>query len=817
MIELSIYIIATLVAALLIGWVALQVLRFTTATKRSLKVTHLKVLMPRKDSDQDERKETSKDFKEQIGLMEQLLSSLNSIYSGKIQQRVFWQHTITFEYVSLRDETFFYVSIHKDLQTLLEKQLTSFYPDAVIDEVHEPELFHRETKCYSNTILRLAKDFVYPIKTHQKLEADPINPITNALSKLSEEEACSLQVILQPVKWNWQSKASKKAAKLQKGSKKSFSLNPFKWIIGTIELFTSSDPKTEGTPDEQKENSALENEIIQAIDEKGKKVGYDTLIRILCTGNSQVEADNQMKNIVSSFEQFDSPNTNSFKMSYYHHKAITAHNHVYRRFTRLGFWNTSKCILNAEEIASIFHFPHSKFNTSPEIKWQNFKIAKAPTNIPKEGLLLWWNVYRGVKKPIYIKNEDRFRHFYVLGQTGSGKSVILNGMAIQDVREGRGICVMDPHGDLALDVLPHIPRERADDVIYFNPGDTDRPMGVNLLEADSEDEKEIVAQDANKMMIKLFWNEVFWPRIQDYFMNSVLTLMDYPDGWTLIDVMPMVSNQDFQKIRRNTLKNKIVKSWWENMYDAQADREKKEILPYFQAKFSAFSTNEMMRNIIGQTKSSFNVSNVMDSNGIMLMNLSKWLLGDLNSNLLGMIFVSKIQTAALRRQKIAKEERVDFFFYIDEFQNFVTDSIESILSEARKYRLSLNMAHQYIKQLEKGDAISKSSINLKDAVFGNVANKLIYRVGAEDGEFMSKDFWGSFSDKDFVNQDALKATMKLSVDNQPSQPFSINVMKHWEYFPKPDNKLANAYIELSRLKYGREKAFVDKEIMFRIG
>ncbi len=315
-------------------------------------------------------------------------------------------------------------------------------------------------------------------------------------------------------------------------------------------------------------------------------------------------------------------------------------------------------------------------------------------------------------------------------------------------------------------------------------------------------------------MIKLFGNEVFGPRIQDYFLNGVHTLMEYPAGGALTDIVRLFTDENFQMERRRTLQNKIVKSWWDYTYAAMGDREKKEMIPYFQAKFSGFITNELLRNIIGQTKSSFQVDDIMNTGKILLINLSKGILWDLNSKLLGMIFVTKIQGAAMARQKIDKELRKDFFFYMDEFQNFVTDSIESILSEARKYRLSLNVAHQYMSQLEQSDALTKSSVNLKNAIFGNVGTMMSYKVGAEDAEKLEKEFAPNFSGWDLVNMDKFKGVMRLMIDGQVSRAFSL--IPENIHLEKGDPKLMRAYMELSRLKYGREKEFVNREILFRI-
>jgi len=324
-------------------------------------------------------------------------------------------------------------------------------------------------------------------------------------------------------------------------------------------------------------------------------------------------------------------------------------------------------------------------------------------------------------------------------------------MAKQDLVNGKGMACIDPHGDFAKFLLPRIPRNRADDLIYFDPADTARPMGINILEANSDDEKQMVAQDALNIMIKLFGNEIFGPRIQDYFRNGVLTLMDFPGGSALTDIVRLFTDDDFQQERRRVCKNPIVKAWWDYTYAKMGEREKGEIIPYFAAKFGGFITNTLMRNIIGQTKSSFDVYDVMQQEKILLMNMSKGILGDVNSNLLGLILVSKIQMAAMKRQQIEQKERKDFFLYIDEFQNYVTESIESILSEARKYRLSLNVAHQYIGQLTKSDALTKSNVNLKDAIFGNVGNIICHKIGPEDAEFMAKQFAPNYSEQDLIN------------------------------------------------------------------
>jgi hypothetical protein len=794
---------------LIIVMIYIYILRKRENFKRTLKLSFLMVTMPKKNSDLDEKHETQKDFKETIWLMEQLLSSLKSITSHKIAKKILWQDFISLEYVAHEWQIMFYVVCPNNYKELIEKQINWFYPDAIIEETQEVNIF-KNRKYYTWTYLYTQKAFYYPIKTYQKLESDPINNITNAFSKLEEDESAAVQILIKPVHDEWQEKCSKLSTKIMEWKRERLSINPFKIIVWLIEIFLSQ--KEEKDNSNGKHTSALTQERAKVVDEKAEKTGYEIVIRVIATWNNKNMVKTELTNIISSFSQFSYPEFNKIKYTHYHNENLLIKYFIFRYFKR-PFYIT-KDILNTEEIASLFHFPHIKYNKTPEIKWQNFKIIKAPADIPKEWITIWDNVYRWVKKEIKIKTEDRFRHFYVIGQTGTWKSSILQVMARQDLINWTWLAVIDPHGDLAKDLIPFIPRERADDVIIFDPSDTARPMWMNLLECHSPEERDLVAMDAMNIMIKLFWNEIFGPRIQDYFRNWVLTLMEYPEWWALTDIVRLFTDEEFQKDRTRHLKNPIVKAWWDKTYASMWDREKQEMIPFFAAKFGWFITNTLMRNIIGQIKSSFDVSEVMQNQKILMVNLSKWILWDINSELLWLILVSKIQMAAMRRQNMKKEDRKDFFLYIDEFQNYITPSIESILSEARKYRLWLILAHQYLWQLEKSDALTKSNLNLKWAIFWNVWTIMSYKIGPEDWEFMEKYYAPTFSNQDLVNMDKFKAVMKLSIDNQPTIPFSI-IPKN-PYLEKWDDNLAKAFYELSRLKYWRDRVFIQKEIEYRI-
>ncbi|MBU1935328.1 DUF87 domain-containing protein, partial [Patescibacteria group bacterium] len=427
------------------------------------------------------------------------------------------------------------------------------------------------------------------------------------------------------------------------------------------------------------------------------------------------------------------------------------------------------------------------------------------------------NVYRGETRAVNVKQDDRRRHFYIIGKSGTGKSTILKNMIKQDITN-HGVCLIDPHGDLVEGVIPHIPRQRADDVVVFDPGDMSRPMGLNILEAYTQDEKEFMSQEALAIFIKMFGEEIMGPRLQHYFRNGCLTLMeDDEEGATLIDLPRLFTDESWQRYKVNKVKNPVVRSFWEKEMAATGAREKQEMIPYFSAKFGPFVTNAQIRNIIGQTKSGFDFRKVMDEGRILLCNLSKGKMGDLNAQLLGMVMVAKLQMAAMSRVDIPEEERLDFYLYVDEFQNFVTDSFASILSEARKYRLNLIIAHQYISQITKmsgGGKGSHEDNTIRDAVFGNVGSMMCFKIGAQDAEYMAKEFAPVFSEQDLINIANYQAYIKLNIDNATSRGFSMATV----YDPsKGDVQAAEAYRQLSRLKYAREKDFVEREIYRRVG
>lgn len=787
---------------------------------RTINMVFLKVKVPQKESKEEMERERESfaqagDFKEVIGVMTHFFQSLHSIYSNAFKSKFTGQDFLSFEYVAYEGQINFFIVCPRDLESLIEKQLTSFYADCFIEKEEDYNIFKPGAKT-TGTYMRLYKNYIVPFITYKRLNSDPLNTIINALSKFKANEGAVVQLMVRPKKDGWQKKGREHAEQMLNKKNKSSrsSLNPLTWISGFFDLLVRGGDAAEqmSTPDAGRTTPATEEEV-KAIEEKNSQPGYETIIRLIASSDSMREAKVHLTNMKSAFSQYASTHGNGFIPTKWHSKRKLIKDFIYRSFSRsFVSWIRQKTpVLSCEELASLFHIPNVKFNKSPIIGWQRFKMAPGPVNLPTEGILLGYNYYRGENKEIRMKREDRFRHFYIIGQTGTGKSSILQVMIRQDLKNGEGLCIVDPHGQLIDDIVPFIPRERADDVIYFNPSDLERPIGMNLLEAETNEEKELVALDAMNIMIKLFNEEVFGPRIQDYFRNGCLTLMEDPEGGALTDIVRLFTDDQFQKLKVEKVKNPIVKSFWEHQMAKTGAREKQEMIPYFASKFGQFVTNTMMRNIIGQAKSGFDFADAMNNKKILLMNLSKGTTGEINSKLLGLIIVQKIQMAALRRQNTTEGERQDFFLYIDEFQNYITESIEVILSEARKYRLGLIIAHQYIKQLEGDDGKSK----VKDAVFGNVGSIMSFKIGAQDAEFLSKELSPVYSEQDLINLDKFKAVIRLSIDSQPSRPFSITPVN--PYLEEGDKDVGEAVKQLSRLKYGREKEFVDREILRRIG
>lgn len=794
------------------------------------------VKIPKQDSKEDretvgEEYGSSKDFMKISGAMTQLYASLFSIGSGKWKYKyLLGQEFFCIEYYVEKGLIKFVVGVPPSFLSIAEKQISAFYPDSVLEKIPRPQIVTKDQK-YSGGHLYLEKSFILPIRKMEQMQAEPINNIISSLSKIDVDDRAGIQMMLKPEMSDWHAAGMKKAEDMYKEKDKhehtSWLLFPLTFL-GTLFRIIFSGTEHEdfsGKNVDEKgmvQTTPMMQERVKSIEEKSSKQGFDVTIRVLAASKTKEQAEQYWKEISHSFSQYNNPDTNGFSKSYNYSVEWVKNHYEARNFSRPPFfWSWRflfaphewKQIFSTEEITALYHFPSIRYNSSPAIEWQDFKLTPPPVNMPKEGLLLGINDYRNVKTEVRILPDDRMRHFYLIGKSGTGKSTILDQMLKQDLRNGNGLCLVDPHGDLVEAALPYLPRERAEDVIVFEPGDMDRPMGLNILEAETEDQREFMAQEALAIFIKLYGEEIMGPRLQNYFRNAALTLMaDEEDPATLIDIMRLFTDEDYQKIKVAKVTNPSVKAFWTQEYAKSGQREKEEIIPYFAAKFGPFVTNRQIRNIIGQPKSGFDFRKVMDEGKILLVNLSKGKLGDLNAKLLGMIIVSKIQMAAMSRANIPESERKDFFLYVDEFQNFVTESFASILSEARKYRLGLIVAHQYISQITKMDGGGKGShedTTIRDAVFGNVGSMMCFKIGAQDAETMAKEFAPAFTEQDLVNIANYHAYIKLNIKNTTSRGF---VMKTIYDKTGADKEAAEAYKQLSRLKYARDRAFVEREI-----
>lgn len=807
----------------------LRQIRFAYAYWKSKDLVHLKVMLPRTDSKVDQEKRTEKDFKEKVAIMEQLYRALWEVRSLTIWQFlhywVFRYITISFELYHEKGEITFYIVTEPHLVSIVEKQVTAFYPDAEVMPHKTPEICGKDEYLVGYNMV-LQKKYMFPIRTYDQMQDDPLNDMSNVLSKLEPAETACMQVIFRPSFSNkWGRKSRSFASTRFKGNKES----PFARIpliggfIGFV-MGRGANGKT-FAPGASSGDSFVrmiqpEEELYKQMGEKAGMSWFHCSVRILAGSRTRARALDTTNNLQVAFNVFRHLYGNSFvnrrMFTDFFPLAWNAPIMHWLWKHRINGFYHKECLLVERELAALFHFPDSRYNKTPIIQWIAYKILSPPPNIPTEGILLGINKHRGEEKEIRFMEKDRTRHQYIIGKSGSGKSALLSWQARQDIKEGRGVCVVDPHGDLIEDALAHVTKERAKDVILFDPSDEQRPLGLNLLEAKTEAEKDRASLDAMEIFIKLFGNEIFGPRIQHYFRNGCLTLMDDEDeGATLIDVPRLFVDEEFQRYKVSKCRNVVVRSFWEHEIAKTGAREKEEMIPYFSSKFGPFITNTTMRNIIGQPKSAFDIRQIMDDGKILLVNLSKGKIGDINAQLLGLIFVNKINMAAMQRADVPREERKRFYLYVDEFQNFITDAFVSILSEARKYELGLIMAHQYIGQLvDKTSAYEGANTKVRDAVFGNVGSILSFKIGAEDAEYMAKEYAPVLSEQDVINIPNYHCYVKLNIGGSTSRPFSMGTI--WDESLR-NEKRAQLIKEYSRMKYGRKKIFVDQEIEDRIG
>lgn len=729
--------------------------------KRSLDSVLLQVALPRNNEIK-------------IDVMEQLFASIYSIKKGGWKQKFSIQPTISFEIVARREDIRFYVWAPTKLKDLVEKQINGTYPEAEILEVDEYNIFDEKGKVDYKSF-QLSKSNFYPLKTFKDLATDPMLGITSALAKMGEGDAAAIQIVLTPVESDWQKAGGK---------------------------FISDTKKQES--DAEKAKFSTSGKTLDAIEGKISKPGFETSIRVLAVSENEETAKSIVANISSSFAQF-AGDLNSLKSRKIYRKSSFMEDFLYRYQPMFNIFKNHVSVLNSEELASIYHFPNKQV-TTPHIYWLNAKTAPAPSQIPTEGLYLGMSTYRGIRRPVYLSDKDRMQHIYIIGKTGVGKSELLKDLILQDIKAGKGVCFMDPHGDAVEDILKLIPPERAEDVIYFNPSDVERPIGMNLLEARTEDEKHFAATSIINLMYKLFdpyKTGIVGPRFEHGVRNAMLTVMSEP-GNTFVEVMRAMTDASYVQKLLPKVTDPIVRRYWTDQIAQTSDFHKSEVLDYTVSKFGRFVTNKLIRNIIGQSQSSFDMRKIMDEGKILLINLAKGSLGEENSNFLGLLLVPRILMAAMSRANLAKEQRRDFYFYVDEFQNFATPDFAVILSEARKYGLGLCVANQFIGQVEE---------EVKNAVFGNVGTLVSFRVGVTDANYLQHEFTPTFGEDDLLNVERYHAYCKTIVNNEPVPPFSMDMSKDMSKQKSEENdRIAEIIKEMSRLRYGRDEKLVEAEI-----
>jgi len=770
---------------------------------KPLHMTLYEVSLP--ETNEEEKK---KQLSELISGMEQFYAGMLSIVDDTKNPGWF---TVEIANANGSDEFIFYVSVPEARKGLFEKQIVSIFPDASVREHTDDYNIFNPNGVAVASYASLSKHPLYPLKSYEEFDVDPLNSILNAFSHVDKHgEGAAIQFIIGKREEGYSKESAKALERIRKGKKVSEALSEISQSVGgmilkdAVGMFKGKETIDKEKEAEAKRSQAIDQVTIEQFNRKLKSPFVATNIRIAASAATESEALEILSDLESSFNQFELGSGNRITWKKVEPKKLQE---VFEQFSLRTFESKEKMILNLEEMTTCMHFPASNVHHSaPQLKQSMAGTAPAPLDLAKEGTLLGMNIHRGQETPIYISSEDRMRHFYVVGQTGTGKTTLLKNMIIQDIEAGKGVCFIDPHGSDVNDVLAAIPQNRLEDVIYFDPASIERPMALNMLEYDPRfpEQKTFVVNEMFSIFQKLYGAvpESMGPMFEQYFRNATNLVIEDPEsGSTLLDVSRVMSNKAFRELKISKCKNPVVVQFWKEIAEkAGGEASLANIVPYITSKFDVFLANEIMRPIVAQEKSSFNFREIMDSKKILLVNLSKGRLGDINSHLIGLILVGKILMAALSRVDSFGTKMNDFFLYLDEFQNVTTDSIAVILSEARKYRLSLTIAHQFIAQLED---------KIKNAVFGNVGSMAVYRVGTEDAEFLVKQFEPTFTVKDIINLDNFNSYVKLLANGRPSKPFSMRHIPPEKGNAEQVPKLK----ELSALMYGRLRAEVEAEVM----
>lgn len=806
--SIFVLIVLALVAGFVLYVRSRRLLREQKNFERGLKMVPLLIRLPPLSEDIEGNGRDARDvIEENISKAQILYGIIASTFKKGFKSKFYGQRHFAFEIIGSHGFVQFYVAVPISMVDIIKQAVISAYPASQLDEVSEHNIFSPVGRI-SGTVggeFSLKEHYAYPIVTYQEIKRDTLQSLLNSLSTLEKEDGAGIQILIRTADPSWRKNASALASKKRKGKDSKGSMAMFGQFLKQVGKAFIRPP--ENTPDANKDKpelSSMEQSVLDSIDDKTRHPGYEVLIRVVASSNISQRAQVIMNNIVASFSLFDSQGRNGFKFS----QAKDIESFVTSYILRMFPQENNQNILNSVELATVFHFPDQKNIPTTQLERQASKQVDGPRNMPEEGTLLGYNIFRGTKKPIRLALGDRQRHMYAVGQTGTGKSTFLENLALQDMLNGDGFAFVDPHGDTAEKLMAMVPKERVEDVIYFCPADMDYPLGLNMFEFFEPHQKDFLIQESINMLYKLYDPQkqgIVGPRFERIFTNCALLLMSDPAGGTFVDITKLLIDPDFMKSKLKYVTDQNVLDFWTKEWpNSQRSNEAGEVTSWVVSKFGAFLSNEMMRNIIGQTKSSFNLREIMDNKKILIVNLSKGKTGDLNSKLLGMIFVMKFQAAAMSRANIPEDEREDFCLYVDEFQNFSTDSFASIMSEARKYHLNLIVANQFTTQLTD---------EIRDAVFGNMGTIVAFRVGQGDVDSLGRYFQPLFEADDLLRIPNHNTVTRTLIGGVPTQPFSMATLPP---LGQPNKQLAIALKQLSAAKFGRPKAIVEKEIVDRL-
>jgi len=739
--------------------------------------------------------------------LEQMLSSSEQLYAGLISLvGEGEQFSLEIAVGEGTEEASLYLAVPRTRRDLAERLISSVFPNARIKENRgDYNIFNFEGE-HAAAYAKLANHPALPLKTYESFEHDPLNVILAAFARIAKHgEGAALQIVVSSEGDRYNRHYQKMLRELEKGKSLSEALRVPETVFGDVlhdlasSIFTSDAEKEKEKEREMKR--ASDSVSTEALGRKIKSRIVPAMIRLVTSAPTEARAQEMLKNLASSFGQFDDAKGNHLLF-----KEVSSWSlrDFLRAFTYREFDEGSALPLSLTEITSIFHFTAEFVTTSRELKKSYAKQAPAPVEMPSDGITIGINHYGANATAVKFGRADRLRHCYVIGQTGTGKTSLIKNMIRQDIMNGDGVAFIDPHGNDIEEILASVPPERMKDVIYFDPAYTARPMGLNMLEYDRSrpEMKTFVVDAVYDIFRKLYADvpEAFGPMFEQYYRNATMLVVDDPDsGSTFLEIPRIFADSDFREYKLSRCTNPVIVQFWRKIAEAAGGEASLEnVVPYITSKFDVFLANDIMRPIVAQEKSAFDFRSIMDDKKIFLANLSKGRLGDRNASLLGLVLVSKFLQAAFSRID-TRGELPPFYLYIDEFQNFATPSIATILSEARKYKLSLTIAHQFIAQLEE---------NIRDAVIGNVGTKIAMRIGTTDAEFLEKQFAPTFTAHDLENLPNYNAVISLLVNGIPAQPFTLQS----EQPPHVDFAQVDMLKELSYQTYGKDREEVEAEI-----